>query len=139
MHRIGRRCSSPEVTLVLITSPDAMHWDDTLLALRYGKAVLCEKPVAMNAAEAEECRPRPGRLGSLRRGANFRFNRSLEWMRQQIAAGRSVSAACPCTYSYPATQARGRGLWILHWRAATIADVGCIASMRCVMFWVRML
>src|ERR1700745_720103 len=32
----------------------ARHWDDTLRALGYGKAVLCEKPVAMNAAEAEE-------------------------------------------------------------------------------------
>ena len=45
-------CASPEVDVVFIASPDAMHWDDTLLALRHGKAVLCEKPAAMNAAEA---------------------------------------------------------------------------------------
>src|SRR5882757_7171799 len=47
-------CSSPEVDVVFITSPDAMHRDDALLALRHGKSVLCEKPLAMNAAEAEE-------------------------------------------------------------------------------------
>src|SRR5215813_13639398 len=45
-------CASPEVDAVFITSPDAMHYADTLLALRHGKAVLCEKPVAMNAQEA---------------------------------------------------------------------------------------
>src|ERR1700722_17566056 len=47
-------CTSPDVDAVFITSPDAMHLDDTLLALRHGKAVLCEKPVAMTAEEAEE-------------------------------------------------------------------------------------
>src|ERR1700754_2139618 len=40
-------CASPDVDAVFITSPDAMHYADTLLALRNGKAVLCEKPVAM--------------------------------------------------------------------------------------------
>src|SRR5579871_6486372 len=45
-------CSSPDVDVVFITSPDAMHKDDTLLAFRHGKAVLCEKPLSMNAAEA---------------------------------------------------------------------------------------
>ncbi len=46
-------CESPEVDAVFITSPDAMHLDDALLAIRCGKAVLCEKPLAMNADEAE--------------------------------------------------------------------------------------
>src|SRR5690348_3642902 len=46
-------CASPDVDVVFITSPDAMHKDDVLLALQHGKAVLCEKPVAMNTAEAK--------------------------------------------------------------------------------------
>src|SRR6185312_2700464 len=31
-------CASPEVDAVFITSPDAMHRDDVLLALQHGKA-----------------------------------------------------------------------------------------------------
>ena len=33
-------CTSSEVDVVFITSPDAMHRDDALLAIRSGKAVL---------------------------------------------------------------------------------------------------
>src|SRR5262244_2836659 len=46
-------CSSPEVDVVFISSPDAFHLKHVLLALRHKKPVLCEKPLAMNA---EECR-----------------------------------------------------------------------------------
>jgi predicted dehydrogenase len=131
-------CSSPEVDVVLITSPDAMHWDDTLLALRYGKAVLCEKPVAMNAAEAEEMQAAARAAGLLYGVAqNFRFNRSLEWMREQIAAGRiGEPQLAHAQYSYPAAQAPRK--WIADPRLACggpIADVGvhCIDALRYVL------
>ena len=131
-------CSSPEVDVVLITSPDAMHWDDTLLALRYGKAVLCEKPVAMNAAEAEEMQAAARAAGLLYGVAqNFRFNRSLEWMREQIAAGRiGRPQLAHAQYTYPVTQAPRK--WIMDPTLACggpIADVGvhCIDALRYVL------
>jgi predicted dehydrogenase len=131
-------CSSPEVDVVLITSPDAMHWDDTLLALRYGKAVLCEKPVAMNAAEAEEMQAAARAAGLLYGVAqNFRFNRSLEWMREQIAGGRiGRPQLAHAQYTYPATQAPRK--WITDPTLACggpIADVGvhCIDALRYVL------
>jgi predicted dehydrogenase len=81
-------CSSPEVDAVLITSPDAMHLDDALLAIRHGKAVLCEKPVAMNAEQAAAMVSAAKSAGVVFGVAqNFRFNRSVEFMRKQIAAG----------------------------------------------------
>src|SRR5215469_10594156 len=46
-------CCSPDIDVVFIASPDAFHLQHVLLALRYNKQVLCEKPLAMNA---EECR-----------------------------------------------------------------------------------
>jgi 1,5-anhydro-D-fructose reductase (1,5-anhydro-D-mannitol-forming) len=131
-------CSSPEVDVVLITSPDAMHWDDTLVALRYGKAVLCEKPVAMNAAEAEEMQAAARAAGLLYGVAqNFRFNRSLEWMRQQIAAGRiGEPQLAQAQFSYPATQSPRK--WIMNPALACggpLADVGvhCIDALRYVL------
>jgi predicted dehydrogenase len=131
-------CSSPEVDVIFITSPDAMHWDDTLLALRNGKAVLCEKPVAMNAAEAEEMQAAARAAGLLYGVAqNFRFNRSLEWMQEQIAAGRiGEPQLAHAQYSYLATQAPRK--WITDPTLACggpIADVGvhCIDALRYVL------
>lgn len=44
----------PEVDVVYIGTPHTLHLDDARLAFEAGKHVLCEKPLAMNLAEAEE-------------------------------------------------------------------------------------
>lgn len=44
----------PEVDLVCITTPPTLHVEQTLYALEHNKHILCEKPMAMNAAEAEK-------------------------------------------------------------------------------------
>jgi predicted dehydrogenase len=44
----------PEVDVVYVATPHSRHKDDCLLALAAGKAVLCEKPFAVTAAEAEQ-------------------------------------------------------------------------------------
>ena len=81
-------CASPDVDAVFITSPDALHRDDTLLALRHGKVVLCEKPLAMHAHEAEEMAAAAEAAGLLFGVAqNLRYNRSLDLIRDRIAAG----------------------------------------------------
>jgi predicted dehydrogenase len=43
-----------EVSLVCVTTPTVFHREMTLAALARGKAVLCEKPMAMTASESEE-------------------------------------------------------------------------------------
>jgi len=43
----------PDVDAIYIGSPHHMHCENTLLCLRAGKAVLCEKPFAINAREAK--------------------------------------------------------------------------------------
>ena len=44
----------PDVDLICITTPPDTHREMSLFALENGKHVLCEKPMAMNATEAEE-------------------------------------------------------------------------------------
>jgi predicted dehydrogenase len=81
-------CASPAIDAVFVASPDALHSEHTLLALRHGKPVLCEKPLAMNADQAV-------RMASAARAAgrafgvaqNFRYNPSLERMRELVAQG----------------------------------------------------
>lgn len=44
----------PTVDVVYVATPNSCHLPNTLLALNAGKAVLCEKPFALTAAEAAE-------------------------------------------------------------------------------------
>ncbi len=44
----------PEVNFVIVGTPDALHHEAVLACAEQGKHLLCEKPVGMNAAEAEE-------------------------------------------------------------------------------------
>lgn len=45
--------NDPEIDVIYIATPHPMHKDNSLLCLDGGKAVLCEKPFTLNAAEAE--------------------------------------------------------------------------------------
>ncbi len=46
--------NDPDVDAVYVATPHPLHKDNSLLCLKAGKAVLCEKPFALNAAQAEE-------------------------------------------------------------------------------------
>jgi predicted dehydrogenase len=54
-----------DVDLVSIVTPPVTHKEMTLFALDAGKAVLCEKPTAMNAEEAEAMLQRASKKGAL--------------------------------------------------------------------------
>jgi predicted dehydrogenase len=45
---------NPEVDVIYVASPHALHHEHTLLCLRHGKHVLCEKAFAINLAQARE-------------------------------------------------------------------------------------
>ena len=81
-------CASPDIDAVFVASPDALHIEHTLLALKHGKPVLCEKPMAMSTTEAERM-VAAGRAAGRPLGVaqNFRYNRSLERMRDLVAQG----------------------------------------------------
>ena len=54
-----------DVDLVSIVTPPSTHMEITLAALEQRKAVLCEKPMAMNAREAEGMTARAREVGVL--------------------------------------------------------------------------
>jgi predicted dehydrogenase len=51
---VDKLLASPEVDAVVIASPQAHHRDQALAAVRAGKHVLCEKPLALTVKEMDE-------------------------------------------------------------------------------------
>jgi len=60
----------PAVDVVLITTPNALHAEQAVAAARAGKHVLCDKPLALSAADAERVIRECGQAG-VRLGINF--------------------------------------------------------------------
>ena len=46
--------SDPEVDLIYIATPHAMHYDNAHMCIEKGKPVLCEKAFTANARQAED-------------------------------------------------------------------------------------
>ncbi|MBO0720059.1 MAG: Gfo/Idh/MocA family oxidoreductase [Blastocatellia bacterium] len=78
-----------EVSLVVVSAPPALHHPITLAALAAGKHVICEKPMAMNAAEAQEmvecAAAHPGQLAII--DHELRFNPTWRRMKELVDSG----------------------------------------------------
>jgi predicted dehydrogenase len=132
-------CRCSDVDAIFVTSPNSCHLPDVLTALRCGKPVLCEKPLAMNADEARQMVVAARETNLLFGVAHvFRFCESTNLIRQSIAAGnigRPILARAefsflalpdhPRTWLYDRSVAGGGAL----------ADVGvhCIDTLRYVL------
>lgn len=82
-------CASPEIDAIFVVSPDALHLPHVLLAAQHGKPVLCEKPLAMNAAEVEKMLFAARAAGVVFGVAqNMRYNASVQLVREWVAEGR---------------------------------------------------
>ncbi|MGC1781030.1 MAG: Gfo/Idh/MocA family oxidoreductase [Acidobacteriaceae bacterium] len=131
-------CASPSIDAVFVSSPDALHMDDTLLAISCGKPVLCEKPAAMSAAQLHRMID-AARKANVAFGIaqNFRYNRSVnvirEWLRQGRVGAPIFAAA---QFAFLAEQSPRK--WIYDRALAcggAIGDVGihCIDALRYVL------
>lgn len=77
-----------DVDLVSIVTPPSTHKEITLAALDAGKAVLCEKPTAMNSDESRRMRERAARTSVLAHiDHELRFVPARLRMREMIRAG----------------------------------------------------
>ena len=45
--------NDPDIDIIYVSTPHTAHFECTLMCLKAGKAVLCEKPFTINAKEAE--------------------------------------------------------------------------------------
>ena len=76
------------IDAVYIPLPNHLHREWTLRALRAGKHVLCEKPLALTAAEAEEMAAAAATAGvKLAEAFMYRHHPRYEMIRSVIASG----------------------------------------------------
>ncbi|MEQ8356226.1 MAG: Gfo/Idh/MocA family oxidoreductase [Kiloniellaceae bacterium] len=78
--------ADPEVDAVYNPLPNNLHVDLTLQAAAAGKPVLCEKPIAMNAADAERLRAIGDKVPVME-GFMVRFHPQWLWAREQVRSG----------------------------------------------------
>ena len=79
---------SPEIDIVSITTPNALHKEMSLAAIAAGKHVYCEKPLAPLASEAREMAEAAEARGVRTQvGFNYLCNPVLALARDMIAAG----------------------------------------------------
>lgn len=129
-------CQSPEVDAVFVATPNALHLQDVLTAVRNRKPVLCEKPMGMNAAEC-------GQMVNSARASNvllgvaqvFRFEESTAWLRDRVAQGQiGKPVFARAEFCFSAGSAHPR-TWIRDMSIAgggPIMDIGvhCIDALR---------
>jgi predicted dehydrogenase len=78
-----------DLDFAVVCVPNAFHADATLSALRAGSHVLCEKPPAMNASQAEEMAQEAGQRNlRLLYGLHLRFSSETEAAHRYLEAGR---------------------------------------------------
>jgi predicted dehydrogenase len=93
----------PQVDIVDISTPQHLHKEIAVAAAQNGKAIFCEKPMAMNYAEAKEMYEAVQKAGVLHYlNHNYRRTPAVAYARQLIEEGKL-----------------GR---IFHWRGAYLQD-----------------
>ncbi len=128
-------CASNAVDVVFVATPDALHEADVLEAVRHGKPVLCEKPMARTGEEARAM-VNAARKAGVRLGVAhvMRFEESVRLIRGQIADG-SIGRPQLARADFLAPLLGSTRRWINDPTLATggpLADVGvhCIDTLR---------
>ncbi|MEX0799613.1 MAG: Gfo/Idh/MocA family oxidoreductase [Dehalococcoidia bacterium] len=110
-----------DVEAVLVCTPPDLHAPIALAAMRAGKHVLCEKPLALTVVEAEEMvREAEARAVVLKCGFNLRHHPGIERARAWLYEGRlGEPVFLRCRYGVG-----GRSGFEQEWRAAAEVSGG---------------
>ena len=131
-------CACHDVDAVFIATPDATHLADVFDAVRAGKPVLVEKPMAMNAGEAQQMVDAARSAGVMLGVAHvMRFEESVRWFRERVQAG-AIGKPVLARAVFVAPLLHSARTWINDPTLATggpLADIGvhCFDTLRYVL------
>ena len=104
---VERMLKVEEIELVCVSTPPHLHLPQTLAALRAGKHVLCEKPTALHAGEAQQMWEEAKKSGRLTRSPSVLHSVRGGWASRRPVPGRFPSSDRRCDLRGP-HGARGR-------------------------------
>jgi len=120
-------CACPDVDVVFVATPDALHLADVLDAAGHGKHILVEKPMAMNADEARQMVEVARAAGVLLGVAHvMRFEASVRWFRERVTSG-AIGKPVLARAAFVAPLLNSARTWINDPTLATggpLADIG---------------
>ncbi len=119
--------NDPELDCVLIATPDQFHPEMTEAFLRAGKAVLCEKPMALTAEECiEMMKVEKETGGKLTIGQICRMTPAFKKAKELVDSGRIGELTfVESEYAHNYTNARGNRDWRLHPLRHIMIGGGC--------------
>ncbi|WP_309118347.1 Gfo/Idh/MocA family oxidoreductase [Paenibacillus sp.] len=115
-----------EIDAVYIPLPNHLHMEWTLKAAEAGKHVLCEKPIALTAAEAERMAEACERAGVvLAEAFMYRLHPRYEKIREMIAAGdigelRGIHG----TFTFNGAANKSNVRFVKEWGGGSVYDIG---------------
>ncbi len=118
--------ASPDIDAVYITLPNALHHEWVIKSLRAGKHVLCEKPLAMRAAECEAIEHVAAETDlKVLEGFMYRFHPRFEKL-QELLQKRVVGELrfVRVAHSF-AAENRDNIRWFSELGGGALFDVGC--------------
>ncbi|TDY45287.1 putative dehydrogenase [Alicyclobacillus sacchari] len=116
-----------DVDAVYIPLPNHLHKEWTIRAAQAGKHVLCEKPIALSAAEAEEMVVACAKAGVLLAEAfMYRHHPRYERISQIVRSGEiGVIRGIHATFTFNNASDFGNVRYRREWGGGSLYDVGC--------------
>jgi xylose dehydrogenase (NAD/NADP) len=119
--------ADPEIEAVYIPLPNHLHYPLTIQALRAGKHVLCEKPLALTAAQAREMFSEAEKNQRvLMEGFMYRFHPRLRKAQELLEAGLiGPPRFLRATFHFFFDRGPENYRWYPHYGGGALYDVGC--------------
>ncbi|CAN0560107.1 unnamed protein product, partial [Laminaria digitata] len=121
--------SAPEVDSIYLPLPNSLHTEWTLRALQAGKNVLCEKPLATQASDAERVQEAMARTGGyVMEGFMYRHHPQWDLVRQVLLSGRlGELVSMDSWFTFPLDPSE-LGTASARLGGGALFDVGCYAG-----------